>query len=411
MVNKKNLVQIGAGKIGRGYIADLFTEGGFTITFLDYSDKLVDALRTQGYYTNFKHHSDGTYTKQIIKGYKAFCTETEYDMCVKEISEASYISTNIFPGAVDSISHMLADAIEIRAIEDPDEPMDILIGVNFLYGSRLFSEGINKYLKTDNGRDFFTKNVALAECLVHRNGAFPTEEMLKEDPLSCNSGDTPFMTVDNILKNGFPENVGLKPLDNVPAWMIHKIWVANMSHSLGGYIGKYRGYTYIGECRDDAGIMKHLFLAKKESVFAMHEEWGMSYEVMEEHDPIERQKAGYLNHKANSVDKDTIDRVCGDLTRKIAKGDRLIGPALACVKHGKLPYFLSRGAAYAYHFFNENDPTTIKVRDYIKENGIEKAVTEFSGLRDEDKDEKLLKDLIVAQYYDLSDLYPFDINY
>ncbi|MBR6822643.1 MAG: hypothetical protein IKM87_05715, partial [Clostridia bacterium] len=37
MVNKKNLVQIGAGKIGRGYIADLFTEGGFTITFLDYS--------------------------------------------------------------------------------------------------------------------------------------------------------------------------------------------------------------------------------------------------------------------------------------------------------------------------------------------------------------------------------------
>ena len=96
MVNKKNLVQIGAGKIGRGYIADLFTEGGFTITFLDYSDKLVDALRTQGYYTNFKHHSDGTYTKQIIKGYKAFCTETEYDMCVKEISEASYISTNIF---------------------------------------------------------------------------------------------------------------------------------------------------------------------------------------------------------------------------------------------------------------------------------------------------------------------------
>ena len=81
------------------------------------------------------------------------------------------------------------------------------------------------------------------------------------------------------------------------------------------------------------------------------------------------------------------------------------------MKHGKLPYFLSRGAAYAYHFFNENDPTTIKVRDYIKENGVEKAVTEFSGLRDEDKDEKLLKDLIVAQYYDLSDLYPFDINY
>ena len=48
MQQEKRLVQIGAGKIGRGYIADLFHEGGFKVTFLDYSPELVDAMREAG---------------------------------------------------------------------------------------------------------------------------------------------------------------------------------------------------------------------------------------------------------------------------------------------------------------------------------------------------------------------------
>ena len=48
---KKELVLIGAGKIGRGYIADLFNDAGYKLTFLEYSEALVQKLRAQGYYT------------------------------------------------------------------------------------------------------------------------------------------------------------------------------------------------------------------------------------------------------------------------------------------------------------------------------------------------------------------------
>ena len=114
MQQVKRLVQIGAGKIGRGYIADLFHEGGFQMTFLDYSPELVDAMKKQGYYTIFKHHTDGTYSKVRIEDYLVFCTQTQYDECVEAISRTAYVSVNIFPGAVDSISNMLDDAIERR---------------------------------------------------------------------------------------------------------------------------------------------------------------------------------------------------------------------------------------------------------------------------------------------------------
>ena len=235
--------------------------------------------------------------------------------------------------------------------------------------------------------------------------------MLAEDPLACNSGDTPYLTVDNILKNGVPAGVNLHLQDNVPAWMIHKIWVANMGHSLSGYFGKKAGYTYIGECHDDPYIMRCMLLAKREGTFAMHEEYGMPYEAMEAQDPVEQQKAHYLDHVANSVDKDTIDRVCGDLTRKLAKGDRLIGPALACLRHGRVPYFLARGAAMALYFVSPTDKTSQAVQDYIAEHGVQAAIQKFCGLSPEDPAEKTLLELITGIYYEIGDQYPFDVVY
>ena len=39
MANKQ-VVLIGAGKIGRGYMADLFSRAGYALTFLEYSPEL-----------------------------------------------------------------------------------------------------------------------------------------------------------------------------------------------------------------------------------------------------------------------------------------------------------------------------------------------------------------------------------
>ena len=135
------------------------------------------------------------------------------------------------------------------------------------------------------------------------------------------------------------------------------------------------------------------------------------YEAMEAQDPVEQQKAHYLDHVANSVDKDTIDRVCGDLTRKLAKGDRLIGPALACLRHGRVPYFLARGAAMALYFVSPTDKTSQAVQDYIAEHGVQAAIQKFCGLSPEDPAEKTLLELITGIYYEIGDQYPFDIVY
>lgn len=411
-MTKNKVVIIGAGKIGRGYIADLFNVAGYPLVFIDYSKELTEKLRAQGYYTIFKYFPDATYHKEIIKDFDAYCTQTEAPLCSKAIADATYVSINVFPGAVDSISQLIAEAIKIRISENRVEPLNLMIGVNFLFSSKLFKEAILKYLSGENEITYLEDNVALIECLVHRTGAIPTAEMIAEDPLCCNSSNIDFLTVDDIFKGPMPEGVNLHPKKNVPLWMIFKIWVANMSHASKAFYGSIKGYTYMGECNDDEEVARPACLVRSEGLFAMHAEYGLSYEEMNDFDPVKMTREDYLNHELNKIDKDTIARVVADVIRKLGKHDRLVGPAVACMKHGRTPYFLAKAIACAYHYYNENDKTTIEVQNYVKENGIRKAMEKYSELSDEVSYEKQLKDLVEGLYYDFAKgVYPFDIEY
>ena len=49
-MREKEVVIAGAGKIGRGYLAELFQEGGYHLTFLVHNPKQTEALNRQGKY-------------------------------------------------------------------------------------------------------------------------------------------------------------------------------------------------------------------------------------------------------------------------------------------------------------------------------------------------------------------------
>ena len=87
---QKDLVLIGAGKLGRGYLADLFGAAGYHLIFLEYSKQLVDAMNAQGYYTLFRSNAQGEYDKIVFRNYETYCTQTEYEKCVDILSHANF---------------------------------------------------------------------------------------------------------------------------------------------------------------------------------------------------------------------------------------------------------------------------------------------------------------------------------
>ena len=67
VMRNKEIAIIGAGKIGRGYLADLFSRAGYHLIFINGSPVTIDKLRGHGHYTLFTAKADGV-DKRVIDG-------------------------------------------------------------------------------------------------------------------------------------------------------------------------------------------------------------------------------------------------------------------------------------------------------------------------------------------------------
>ena len=100
----------------------------------------------------------------------------------------------------------------------------------------------------------------------------------------------------------------------------------------------------------------------------------------------------------NPASNDSVARVVADMRRKLSKADRVIGPALACLKGGKIPFFLSSIAALAMLYENPQDPTCVELHQVLEQEGVAGVLREFSKLDETVPEERQLMELIEDQY-------------
>ena len=64
-----------------------------------------------------------------------------------------------------------------------------------------------------------------------------------------------------------------------------------------------------------------------------------------------------------------------------------------------------------FYFQNPKDAAAVEIQNYLSENGIEKAIEKYCQLDRSKKEEELLFQLILAQYFEENDADPFDMPY
>ena len=410
---KKEVVLIGAGKIGRGFMGDLFNRAGYKLIFLEYSEDLVKKMNAQGYYTVFMSDRDsggsGEMQQYTIGGYDAYCTETERDACVNAIANTNYATMHVYPQACESIGHMIGDAVKQRMAANNEEPLDIFMCVNF-QGPAETIHGYAFERLNEEEKAFFDKHVGLIETLIQRNGATPTEEMLQIDPICVAVSDNTYWPVDEAAFKGVPpEGIDLTMLDNFQARLVYKVWAGNMTHCAGAFYGKQRGYEYYYQSALDPYIYKCSYYAKLEANFGISSEYNVPVEKLDSRG--NGKMAPFDPSKVNTQERDSLNRIGADPIRKLRRNDRWIGPALLSMKYGKVPYFLCRGAAMGFYFTNPDDTAAVELQDYIANEGIAKAVEKYCELDLSVPNEKVLYDLILASYYEIGDADPFTAVY
>ncbi len=399
---KKHLVLIGAGKIGCGYLADLFESAGYSLTFLVHTPEKTQKMREQGYYTLFitKESSPKT-SKRRISGYEAFCTKTEREQCIQALCQTNYASVHTYPGAFEDICDLLAAAIQRRFAQGNQQPLDVLLCVNVTDAYEQFDSGIQKRL-TPEQQAYYRQHVGLVRTLTYRGGYLPRPDMLQEDELAVWASDYPDLPVDrDAFRGEIPKGVNLRLMDKMEARAVAKVWCGNVRSCILAMMSAKYGFRYTNQGAEVPYIRMCVEAGKEEATRAILLEYGMTREELEA-GARERGQQDWLAGMRESGAKDAVFRVANDPIRKLARKDRLTGPALCCLKHGIVPYFLTRAVAYALCYCHPDDPASMELAAYQKEHGVREAIIRYCQIDPAQEKENFFLQMVLGHYREIS---------
>lgn len=378
----------GAGKIGRGFLAELFFKEDYRIAFIDQSKPLVETLNKNGSYHVILARKKNDVEEVNINQFKAFTTDQK-SLIQDEINRSGIIAISVFPKDYETVTDQLRELLIKRRSLLGETPINILLCTNLVHAGPIFQKHLIQGL-TEEMNGYFERNIGVVETLVIRICPDPVNETLKNDPLAVLTNGYPELPVDrNSFKGEIPSLDFLRLVKDMRAEEIRKIYTYNMFHAVLSYLGHMRGYKYLVECLTDTEIQKIALGALNEVSAALQKEYSFSPQEMD------IWISDVIDQTNNSVVNDTVVRSAADPLRKLQMNDRLVGPALLCIKNGIKPDHLCTAIGAAFCYQTDEDGASKKLQETVSKIGVKAAIMQVCDLTAEKDD---LIDGITSQY-------------
>jgi mannitol-1-phosphate 5-dehydrogenase len=363
---ERTAVVFGAGKIARGFIAHLLTLSGYRIVFVEKSRELVRLLRERGRY---KVQILGAPEKDIsIGGFEVIGSDEEEEVA-RAVARADVVFISIGGPNLPAVAPLLAGGIRHRAAG-----LNIILAENYFQPARWLRGLIAESLGPEEAV-WFRGHVGIVETMVLRSTIEPTEEMKAEDPLSLKAQDMWEMPAD---KEAFIGEVlpirGLAPKEDFQGGLIKKLFTYNAINAVIAYCGYLKGHELLGDAANDPELADLATAAGRESSEALCRRYGW--------DPDDQRRfaEGALAKYRKREIVDPIERNARDPIRKLARNDRLVGPACLAMEQGVRPEALSLGIAAALRYDAPGDPAARKLQGLIAGQGPAGALRGVCGI-------------------------------
>jgi mannitol-1-phosphate 5-dehydrogenase len=171
-----------------------------------------------------------------------------------------------------------------------------------------------------------------------------------------------------------PEIKGIHYVPDLGPYIERKLFTVNTGHAATAYLGFRKNLSTVDEALRDASIKKTVEDALSETSKLLEIKHGFDAQELEAY----RNKI--IGRFENPYITDEIMRVARSPQRKLGPNDRLTGPATQLAEHGVEPKALVKVIAAALHFMNQNDSEAEEMHAVIEKEGIEKAITIFTGI-------------------------------
>lgn len=303
------VVVVGAGKTGRGFIGRLLREAGQEITFIDRDQNLVHALNGAG---SFSVHFFGNERKAMeVSRFQAYTWENA------SFQDAELILVSVGGQNLQEVGRYIAGCL------DENRHYYIITCENASHPSDTLRKAIGK------------QNISVSEATV-----FCTT--IEGEGLDIRSEDYPYLQCDADLLEGYDPGIPqIRPLAHFSDFLTRKLYTYNAASCVIAYLGWVKGYDNYGDAANDEEILALLDRNYQATNRALCREFGYDEKDQEEFALLSRKKF------CDRTIVDTISRNARDPQRKLAAGERIMGPIRLLRKYGEDASVLEKTAAAA----------------------------------------------------------------
>ena len=355
-------VQIGAGKIGRGFIGQLLFESGYFTTYIDNQSSLVALLQsTQTYKLQLVHDSSET----IEIGHFDAIQATELREVAAALGRADIVSVSVGASnlATTLVPLLVSGIIQRSKINAPS--LNILLCENSMHGKALLHKAILESLPMSY-HIYYKNHIALIDTFVGRMVPSPSEQELLINPLwlvaePCN---VLFYDADAVIGD-MPKLKHATPKHNFDAIMKEKLYIHMMGHSATAYLGHLCQYQYIWQAIRDPLIRETIEACTTESCRGIMTRYGV--------DPSELavRREDFIQRYHNRILNDSITRVAQDPVRKLSPHERFCGAAQLCLEENEPASTIALAAVAAIHYVYPDDKESCTIQKLLEESGVE----------------------------------------
>ena len=389
-MKNKSILIFGGGKIGRSFIGQLFGLSGYEVIFSDVDLSLVQMLNQRGSYPVV---IKGDKEETLLIPHVRAVSGMDREQVVKEVCGASLLAVSVGKNALEKIIPLIAEGLMKRYLEDPGNPLDIIIAENMRSAAEFIRGKLLQYLPAEYP---FDRLVGPVETSIGKMVPIMTQADLEDDPLLVFAEPYNNLIVDKRgFKGKIPDVTGLSPKENIKAWVDRKAFIHNLGHATVAYFGGFRHVKakYIYEVLNDKVVYEFAREVMLQSAAIIQKLYPDDFSMKD----LEVHIDDLLNRFQNRALKDTVFRVGQDRPRKLGPDDRFIG-IIRLAESLKMNYEkILEAMAYAFYFkaTDENGSSSapdIRFENYLSE-GLECVLQKVCGL-DPEKDGMLIMKIL-----------------
>lgn len=360
-------VHFGAGKIGRGFIADLLHNTGYEITFVDVNEKLNAEMNQ--YHNYYLYVIQEDYRRKEIDKVSALSPITQPEEVSKAIVDADLVTTAVIADNFPKIANNLAAGLKAR-LDAGKEKVNVIPCENAFYcGVMLKDELLKTGLLTEEELE---KIAAIPSTAVDRM-VFAADRDGRD---GIDVGNTFELVIEkNKLVDPDAEPIkGAEYTGNLDKYLERKLCVVNGGHTMSAYIARLMGYDIIQDyfkVPENKKLTRDIMLQAAAFIEKKH---GFAHDEM-----VDYIDATIGRWSTPGV-KDTIERIAKAPIRKLDPEDRMVKSAIECEKYGLANDLIIKGIAAAFLYDVDGDEQAAEIKAYVDENGIENAITNFTGI-------------------------------